>query len=96
LLKPNICLPKDRIKINGYNFGDTQGTSLLHIIKKVYDENASRIKLWSNRQIKVKVPDYNCSKFGTNDYIKPKIYVTVDGEDSNVVKLQVMKPATCP
>jgi PKD repeat protein len=95
-LDPNICLPNEKIKIGGYNFGDIQGTSVVHIGSRTFDSSTARIKVWENRKIKIKVPNYKCSRFDGKEYIRVKVWVTVDDTDSNIVKLKIMKPATCP
>lgn len=100
-LRPRSCLPNERIRIIGAGFGDTQGDSLVHIgNKNTYDSTSSRIKLWTDTKIKVKIPFANkkCSWFtgGDGEYRKKKVWVTVGGVDSNKKNLKVLKPDNCP
>jgi hypothetical protein len=95
-LKPRRCEPREEIKIIGYGFGEAQGDSLVHIGKKSFDWSSARIKLWSATKIRIKVPNYKCKWFKGQDYRKQKVWVTVDGIDSNKKRLKVMKPSTCP
>ena len=99
-LRPRSCLPNERIRIIGAGFGDTQGDSLVHIgNKNTYDADSSRIKLWTDTKIKVKIPYAykKCSWFkgGDGEYRKQKVWVTVDGVESNKKTLKVLKPADC-
>ena len=98
-LRPRSSLPNMRIRIIGAGFGHTQGDSLVHIDNNTYDSTSSRIKLWTNTKIKVKIPFGNkkCSWFkgGDGEYRKLKVWVTVDGVDSNKKYLKVWRPADC-
>ena len=95
-LKPRRSEPGEAIRIKGYGFGDTQGDSVVHIGKKTFDSSSPRIRLWSDTKIRIKVPKYTCEWFKGQDYRKRKVWVTVDGIDSNVKRLKVLKPANCP
>ena len=94
-LKPRKCEPGEKIKIIGSGFGETQGESVVHIGKRTYDSDSRRIKTWSDTRIRIKVPKYRCTWFDGQDYRKEKVWVTVDGVDSNKKRLKVMRPATC-
>jgi PKD repeat protein len=94
-LDPSGSEPGKVIKIKGFYFGDVQGESVVHIGGKTYDSSAPRIKLWSDNKIKIRIPDYGCDWFRGQDYRKRKVWVTVDGEDSNVRKLRVLRPDVC-
>jgi len=94
-LKRRKCEPGEKIRIIGSGFGETQGDSVVHIGKRTYDSDSRRIKTWSDTKIRIKVPKYRCTWFDGQDYRKEKVWVTVDGVDSNKNRLKVMKPATC-
>jgi len=99
-LRPRSCLPKEKIRIIGSGFGETQGDSIVHINKKTYDSTSSKIKLWTDTKIKVKIPFKSkpCSwyKHGDGEFRKRKVWVTVDGVDSNNKRIKVLKPDLCP
>ena len=95
-LKPDTVEPKERIVVKGFNFGYIQGDSEVHIGQKTFDSSSTKIKLWDNDKIKIKVPNYKCEAFGENSSITRKIWVTVDGIDSNKKTLAVSKPTLCP
>jgi hypothetical protein len=88
--------PGGIIRIIGQNFGETQGNSEVHIGPKFYGPGHSKIKLWTDTKIKVKLPNYKCEWFNGQDFRYRKIWVTVDGIDSNKKKIKVLKPDTCP
>jgi hypothetical protein len=94
-LRPTECEPANIIKIVGYNFGDIQGNSIIHIGDKVFNSSSSRIKLWSNTTIKIRIPKYGCNWFHWRDYKTPKVWVTVNGINSNKKRIKVLKPSTC-
>lgn len=83
------------IKIIGDNFGDTQGGSVVHINGKTYDAGAERIKIWSDSLIKIRTPAYACDRYNPDGFIKRKLWLSVDGQDSNLFKLKLKKPETC-
>jgi uncharacterized delta-60 repeat protein len=95
-LNPTSCEPKDRLRIRGYNFGDVQGESVVHIGRGTFDASSSRIKLWSNTRIVISVPNYKCVWFKGEPSRNRRVWVTVDSVDSNKRKLEVLKPAACP
>jgi hypothetical protein len=96
-LKPDSQEPKKRIRIIGHNFGDTPDDIIVHFANKTYDGTSSRIKMWSNLKIIFVVPGYGCSFFdGYDTYRDRRVWVTINGVDSNKRKLQVLKPITCP
>jgi PKD repeat protein len=84
------------VRIIGQNFGDTQGDSVVHIGPKIFNSSSPGIKLWSDTKIRIKLPKYQCGWFKGQNYRYIKIWVTVDGVDSNKKKIKVMKPSTCP
>jgi len=94
-LKAGSREPGEKISIIGYGFGDTQGDSIVHIGNKVVDSSSSRIKLWSDTKIRIKIPNYSCSWFKGKEFRLRKVWVTVDSVDSNRKKLKIMKPDTC-
>src|SRR3972149_6210806 len=89
-LSPAECAPGNMIKIIGYNFGNTQGDSIVHIGDKVFDSSKPRIKLWSNTTIKIRIPNYKCEWFHAADYKTPRVWVTVKGIDSNKKRIKVL------
>ena len=94
-LKPTECGPANIIKIIGYNFGDTQGDSVVHIGDKTFNSSSPRVRLWSNTTIKIRIPNYKCEWFHMDDYKTNKVWITVNGTDSNKKLLKVLKPSTC-
>jgi len=74
------CYPGEKIRIRGSGFGAVQGDSVVHINNKIFDEGSSKIKLWSDTLIKVKIPfkGKKCSwfKHGDGEYRKRKVWVT--------------------
>ena len=91
--------PGEKIRIIGSGFGEPQAESEVHIGPKVYGPGHTKIKLWTDTMIKVKLPNYKCAWFKGNDYRRRKIWVMVGGEggvSSNVKGIKVFKPDTCP
>jgi len=91
--------PGKIIRIIGSGFEELQGDSEVHIGPKVYGPGHQKIKLWTDTKIKVRLPNYKCEWFQGNDYRRRKIWVMVGGQDgvsSNVKKIKVFKPDTCP
>jgi len=96
-IKPRPCERGQIVRIVGYNFGDTQGDSVVHIgPKKVYGPGHRKIKLWTDTKIKIKVPNYPCSKWEGRDIYLRKVWVTVNGVNSNKKRIRILKPDTCP
>jgi hypothetical protein len=93
--------PGNRLRIIGKGFGSGDD-SLVHIGPKEYEYGSStRIKLWTDTKIKVKIPankytKNDCAWFKGQDYRKVRVWVTVGGVNSNKLKLKVLKPDTCP
>jgi hypothetical protein len=87
--------PGTVVRIIGSGFGDLQGNSEVHIGPKTYGPDHRKIKDWSDNRIKVKLPKYKCEWFKGQDYRKRRIWVTVDGVDSNKKTTKVFKPGTC-
>jgi len=92
----NTAEPAMAVKIKGINFGDFQADSVVHVGPKTFDATSAKIKLWSDIKIKIKIPNYKCDWFDGQPYKYRKVWVTVDGADSNKKKLKVLKPGTCP
>jgi PKD repeat protein len=94
--------PGKVIRIIGSGFDEPQGDSEVHIGPKVYGPNHTKIRLWTDTMIKVKLPNYKCAWFKGNDYRRRKIRVVVksspqdEGISSNVKSIKVFKPSTCP
>jgi hypothetical protein len=84
------------VRLIGTNFGDTQDNSVVHVGPKAFDSSSPRIKLWSDTKIMIKLPHYKCEWFKGQDFRYRKIWVTVDGIDSNKKRIKVIKPDTCP
>jgi PKD repeat protein len=84
------------VRLIGTNFGDTQGGSIIHIGPKTFDLSSPRIKLWSDTKISIRLPNYQCGWFQGQDYKYIRVWVTVNGVDSNKKRIKVIKPDTCP
>jgi hypothetical protein len=96
---PNPVLPGKWVEVVGVNFGDTQGTSVVHINNKTYDSTSWRILFWNASKIRFTIPNYTCEwfeAFEPKDYGTRKVWITVGGQDSNTRYLYVTKPGTCP
>jgi YD repeat-containing protein len=83
------------VRIIGTNFGDTQGNSVVHIGPKTFNSSSPRIKLWSDTKIRIRLPNYQCGWFKGQDYKYIRVWVIVDGVDSNKKRIKVLKPASC-
>jgi len=94
--KPSRVDPGEVMTVLGENFGEIQGGSLVHIGRKTFDSTSPSIQLWSDAEIEIQIPDYKCKWFKDKDVRKQKVWVTVDGTDSNKEKIKVVKPDTCP
>jgi hypothetical protein len=94
-IMPSPCYPEDVVRIYGSNFGDIQGASTIHLNRRIYDATRRRIQLWSDTKIELKIPRFKCESF-TQDSRNPKIWVTVDGQISDALRVEVMKPTACP
>jgi uncharacterized delta-60 repeat protein len=96
-LNPVAVEPKLKIRIRGFNFGDTQGDSVVHIGPRTFDASKPRIKDWTNTRIVIRIPNQTCDQFPVGEDSRTRqVWVTVDGVDSNWETLTVLKPATCP
>jgi len=95
-VRPQTQEPGKVIRIKGFSFGEVQGDSVVHVGPKTFDASSARIKLWSDNTIKVRLPKYLCDWFNGQEIRKRKIWVTVDDDHSNVKKMKVSKPGTCP
>jgi hypothetical protein len=76
-----------KVKIKGLNFGDTQGPSALHIGGKTWYEGHPKIPVWGDDKIKFKVP-----KYGPPFPKYKDVWMTVNGEPSNKVLLEISAP----
>jgi hypothetical protein len=92
-LKPSTCEPGEAIRIIGRGFGDHQRDSAIRIGNKTFDSTSSKIGLWTDTKIKIKIPKkkYTCQWFRDKDYRGQKLWVTVDGGDSNKEKLKIRR-----
>ena len=96
-LTPSPVLPGEYLRIMGFNFGDGQGgTSVLRIHPYTLDPTHPAIKLWSNTEIRIKLPHLGCGWFKRKDSRTLKMMVTVDGKDSNITGLTVLRTGSCP
>jgi len=95
-LKPRSSSHGEVVRIIGGNFGDMQGDSVVHIGKKSFGSASPEVVLWTHSKIKVSVPQHECEWFKGRDYRKQKVWVTVDGIDSNSRRLKILKPDICP
>jgi PKD repeat protein len=95
-IRRRLVEPGEIIRIFGSGFGGTQGDSVVHINNKTYTSGSRKIKLWSDTLIKVRIPNYKCTWFKGKAYKKPRVWVTAGGADSNIKRLKVLKPITCP
>jgi len=92
-VNPKAFIKGDRIKIIGVNFGPTQTDGEVYIGKKgQYNDGSptggklqTRIKMWSNTKIKVKVAA-PAAWSGKNRYV----WVVKDGVVSNAKKIQIL------
>jgi len=84
------------VTLIGGNFGDTQGGSVVSINGKTFDATSSKIRIWTDKLIRIKTPNCDCSKFSPDGFIKRKVSVTVGGAESNVVKMKLTAPKSCP
>ena len=93
------CLPGERIRIIGSGFGDTQGNSVVHLNNLTYGPGHARIRSWSDTMIRLKIPYKNkpCEWYthGDGQYRRRRVWVTVDGVDSNKKAFKIMKPDNC-
>jgi hypothetical protein len=76
-----------KVKIIGLNFGATQDTSTLHIGGKTWYEGHPKIPVWQDNKIKFKVP-----KYGPPFPKYKDVWVTVNGQPSNKVLLEISAP----
>ena len=94
-LKPRSTRPGMVLRIVGDNFGDTQGDSILHVGDLFFDSTSSRIKLWSNSKIKLLMPRFKSKWYKGRDFRRQKVWVTVNGIDSNEKTLKVFRECRC-
>lgn len=94
-LSPRKREPGTTLKIYGEGFGKPRRGIKIHIGSKTLSSRSSRVKHWSDRLIKIKTPKRKCSWFGSSDYRKQKVWITVDGFDSNKGRFKAIKPESC-
>jgi PKD repeat protein len=87
--------PGGVIALVGYFFGDSQGDSEVHIGGKTYGPGSSNIKLWTDRKIRVKIPNYTCDSFNGETEKTRKASVVVNGTVSNKMSFTIIKPDPC-
>jgi hypothetical protein len=90
LINPNPCQTRQVISITGQGFGDTQGTSEIHLSTKVFGAGSVNIKIWSDTRIDFEVPAYSAWSPGTTKTIS--LWVRVNGVNSNKLPLTISKP----
>jgi hypothetical protein len=108
-LRPRSCEPGNAIRIIGSGFGDgiegdgtpVESRSVVHVGPKKFEFGSSRIKLWTDTRIRLKIAKKkytknSCAWFNGDDFRKVKVWVTVGDLDSNKNSLKILKPATCP
>jgi cytochrome c553 len=96
-LGPRVVESGTSVKILGSALGDTQGDSVIHLGPRTFDSSSTRIKLWTDTKIRIRIPNYSCAWFQGKDFRRVNIWVTVNGMESNKMKLKVLKlPTTCP
>jgi hypothetical protein len=76
-----------KVIVMGFNFGPTQGTSILHIGGKSWSVGHPKINIWQDHKIKFKVPAYEAPFPKYKD-----VWVTVNGIDSNKAQLEITAP----
>ena len=87
---PNPCQTKQVISIIGQGFGDTEGTSEIHLGNKVFSAGSTNIKMWSETRIDFEVPAYAAWSPGTTKTLN--LWVRVNGLNSNKFPLTISKP----
>ena len=92
--------PGTIVMVSGSRFGDTQQDSVVHIGPEYFGTGHQKIKFWSDTIMWIRIPftKKSCDwfKHGDGEYRKHKLWMTVDGTDSNKKTLKVLKPASCP
>lgn len=90
--------PNTEVVIFGSGFGNTQQDGVVHIGAKDFGPGHPRLEFWSDAIIEIKIPfeAKECEWWEGEDLKKRKVWVTVGGLDSNVLKIWVMKPVICP
>jgi len=89
-INPNPCQTRQVISIIGQGFGDTQGTSEIHLATKVFSAGSTNIKMWSETRIDFEVPAYSAWSPGTTKTLN--LWVRVNGLNSNKFPLTINKP----
>lgn len=101
-INPSSPKPDEMINILGSGFGDRQGASVVHLGLQNgvdIDVTSPNVTLWSDSEIVVALPfaSEECSwfKHGDGAYRTRKVWLTVDGMDSNVRVIRVLRPEIC-
>lgn len=98
-LWPDQSFPGDIVRIFGSGFGSEQRDSLIFIDRKVFGPGHRKIILWTDTEIRVKLPSRKCRWFKNRDLKMQKIGITVDRGtyflDSKEVWLEITKPYYC-
>jgi hypothetical protein len=98
-LLPDQCDPGGVVSISGSAFGWEQRESLVSVGRKVFGPGHRKIILWTDTEIRIKLPSYKCRWFKNSDLKMQKIWVTVDRDrdfqDSNEVWLGITKSYNC-
>jgi hypothetical protein len=89
-ISPNPCKTRRILSIMGRFFGDSQGTSEIYWGPKVFGPGSPRIIMWSDTKIDLKIPVFSAWPSGTKK--TKKLWVRINGVDSNKVKLTIKKP----
>jgi hypothetical protein len=89
-ISPNPCQTSQVISIIGMRFGDSQGTSEIHLGSRVFGPGSAKIKYWSDARIDFRVPPYDAWLPGTTKTIN--VWVRRNGFNSNKVGLTILKP----
>jgi hypothetical protein len=90
--------PNTEVVIFGSGFGNTQQDGVVHIGSKDFGPGDPSLEFWSDAIIEIKIPfgARECEWWGGEDLKGRKVWVTVGGLDSNMLKMWVMKPLICP
>jgi PKD repeat protein len=88
------------VAIVGSNFGTGNPGDYVRIGGTELPYGHKRIRLWSPTKIRVRIPKRRyvrngCAWFKEQDSRKVKVWVNIEGTDSNVKRLTVLKPVDC-
>ncbi len=96
-LRPRKAEPGKAIRIIGRGFGNGFAGDAVYFGPRKLEFPHARIKLWSNTKIRVRIlkrpyTKNNNAWFNGQDFRRVRVWVTVGGEDSNVVRLKILNP----